>query len=398
MSERIEEKVISERPNIFLRVIYIILFLIITSVIIWRIFYYNSPEEQLAEIEVSIAIPDSENAAIIYNQLIEDYTESYLKPAFLTLTIDDITRQTPWTSEDYPEAAEWLEENEDIFTKLIEASKYEHCLFPIAINSLEDMDNIMSHLSFIRQLAFWLMRSANYDFGEGRTDQAMEKYICCINMGRHFRQQPVAIVFLVGIAMESLGLQRTQSFIMNENTTTEQIKTIETSLLDKKFEFDKYWTFMLHVENLNSKTLPTTTANNFLERLKELWLSRKNDEAAMKRVKEIYLRLLTDRQGTQILVALRQYKNKNGKWPEKLDEVKPFLSSENILIDPQNDSSFVYKLKDGDFVLYSTGLNGIDENGQKKSPADDWPIWPLDTPQIQSQNTKTTRNDPNNVE
>ena len=115
----------------------------------------------------------------------------------------------------------------------------------------------------------------------------------------------------------------------------------------------------------------------------------------MKRVKELYLRLLTDRQGTQILVALRQYKNKNGKWPETLDELKPFLNSDDIIVDPQNKGSFVYKLKDGNFILYSTGLNAIDENGQKKGPADDWPIWPLNNPKTQSQNTETVQNDPN---
>ena len=376
MPEQIDEKVISERPNILLRAIYIILFLIITSVIIWRIFYYKSTKGQLAEIEASFAIPDSENAAIIYNQIIVDYPEAYLKPAFLTLTIDDNTRLAPWTSEDYPEVAKWLEENEDLFTKLLEASKYEDCLFPIAINSSEDMDNIISHLSLFRKLTFWLMRSANYDLGEGRTDQAMEKYICCIKMGRHFCQQPVAVEFLVGISIEAISLQRTRDFIMYENTKPEQIKTIETSLPDTKFQFDKYWTLMRQVEYLNSRTLLKTTTN-FLSRLAQLLLNRNIDEEAIKRVKEIYLRLLTDRKGTQILVALRQYKNKNGKWPETLDELKPLLSSEDILIDPQNDSSFVYKLKDSEFILYSTGLNGIDENGQKKSPADDWQIWPL---------------------
>ena len=55
----------------------------------------------------------------------------------------------------------------------------------------------------------------------------------------------------------------------------------------------------------------------------------------------------------------------------------------------------MYKLKDNGFILYSIGLNKIDENGQKKDPADDRQIWPLQAPQTQSQNINTKNSDPN---
>ena len=174
------------------------------------------------------------------------------------------------------------------------------------------------------------------------------------------------------------------------------MKTTETILPDTKFEFEKYWDEMLYAENLFSRTVAKSqNVSNLLVRLREWWANLARPDPALARVKEIYLRLLVDRQGSQILVALRHYKNKTGKWPEKLEEIKPFLTSEDILVDPQNKGSFVYRLKDDGFILYSTGLNKIDENGQRKSPADDWLIWPLQIPKAETQNTKANQADPN---
>jgi hypothetical protein len=87
-----------------------------------------------------------------------------------------------------------------------------------------------------------------------------------------------------------------------------------------------------------------------------------------------------------LTIALRRYKNKTGHWPDSLDEVKP-LAAEEIFVDPMNGDSFVYKLTDENFRLYSKGKNNIDEDGQYnstwdpnsrqwKEKEDDWPIWP----------------------
>ena len=380
-----------KRPKNILWLIIAVLVVFIFCILAWRFAFYRSPQEQLSAFNAASAVPDSENAAIIYNQLFEDYNESDLNPASLTPVIAEITKSGPWSSRDYPELAKWLEQNQDIIAKLLQASKYERCFFPIT-----NMNLIMSQLAAMRQLVFTLIRAADNDFAEGRTDQALEKYLGCIRIGRHFRQQPLAIEFLVGIAIEALGTQKIRYLIMYEDITAEQMKTTETILPDTKFEFEKYWDEMLYAENLFSRTVAKSqNVSNLLVRLREWWANLARPDPALARVKEIYLRLLVDRQGSQILVALRHYKNKTGKWPEKLEEIKPFLTSEDILVDPQNKGSFVYRLKDDGFILYSTGLNKIDENGQRKSPADDWLIWPLQIPKAETQNTKANQADPN---
>ena len=77
-----------------------------------------------------------------------------------------------------------------------------------------------------------------------------------------------------------------------------------------------------------------------------------------------------------ILITLRRHKEETGSWPETLEQIEPKLP-EQMLTDPQNNGSFVYKRNGNDFVFYSKGPNGIDENGSYKRPADDWPIWPV---------------------
>ncbi len=364
----------AKRPNKHLRLIFAFLFLIIIGFVLLRIFIYKTPQEQLAAIEATLAIPDSENAALLYLQLFEDYNESVFESVLLTPEIEVITRTTAWSSQDYPEIVEHLRGYHGLIEQLSTISKYEKCVFSII--------NPHPILSSMRAAIFTLMRIANNDLAEGRVNQALEKYICCIRTARHFSKQSTSIDFLNGIAMEAIGLNRIRYFIMYDDVTDVQLKTIETILPYPTI--NEYYKAMLHVEELikrmNSKN--ASLAYRITESL-----AYRGKDPALERLSEIYLRFSADRQGTQILVALMLCKNKTGEWPEKLDEIKPYLSSEDILIDPQNKGSFVYKLTGDSFILYSKGPNNIDENGQIKAPADDWLIWPDQTSQTQTQNT-----------
>jgi hypothetical protein len=86
-------------------------------------------------------------------------------------------------------------------------------------------------------------------------------------------------------------------------------------------------------------------------------------EPAYHSIHDIYLRLDADKRCGQIIIALRRYKNKNGRWPESLEEITSAAPPE-IFVDPINNSSFVYKLTEKDFTLYSKGKNNIDEQGR----------------------------------
>ena len=77
----------------------------------------------------------------------------------------------------------------------------------------------------------------------------------------------------------------------------------------------------------------------------------------------------------------------NSNWPKSLDDIKT-LDDAEVFIDPINRDSFVYKLAEKNFTLYSKGKNRIDEEGVYNAPFDPnefkWPeveqddilIWP----------------------
>ncbi|GAG99435.1 unnamed protein product, partial [marine sediment metagenome] len=102
------------------------------------------------------------------------------------------------------------------------------------------------------------------------------------------------------------------------------------------------------------------------------------------RIHDLHLRVTSDKRGSLLLIGLRRYKNKEGYWPETLDDIKSLAPE--IFVDPQNGGAFVYKLTDNTFKLYSKGKNNIDENGEYKDGADDWPIWPKKSHKTQEKN------------
>jgi hypothetical protein len=108
-------------------------------------------------------------------------------------------------------------------------------------------------------------------------------------------------------------------------------------------------------------------------------------EKAYYKFRELYLRIAANRKGSLLLIGLRRYQNKHGRWPESLDDIKP-LAPVEAFIDPINGGPFVYRLTDDNFTLYSRGRNNIDENGEyegawptRPKRADDCLIWPRET-------------------
>ena len=100
------------------------------------------------------------------------------------------------------------------------------------------------------------------------------------------------------------------------------------------------------------------------------------------RIHDIYLRNISFNRATQLVIALRHYKNEHDHWPVSLDDVKN-LASPELFIDPINNDSFVYRLTEDGFTLYSKGKNNIDDGGERKlnlrkelRPPDDFLIWP----------------------
>jgi len=347
--------------------------------LLWKagLLEFQTVDEELAAIEAARAIPDEENAAIIYNQLLENYDESSLSPDFMDDDLDNLTQFEPWLSKDYPELAEWLKDQQDTISTLLEASKKEKCRFPIIL----DVQPRSPHMNLIHAMLQWsilLIRAANNDIAEDRIDAGIQKYRCLIQMANHLYQQPLAIDFLVGRIVDGTPLQGMRNLIVQGNLTEENLRIIEAALPQTKDNWAEISSKIIEFE-----TLYRRKNMGPLDRLQFAW-QRMRIEDTSGRIQEDYLRLLADRRINRILIALRRYKNKNDHWPESLDVIQSSLQAE-IFVDPFNNGPFVYKLTSDSFKLYSKGKNNIDEDGEYRSnwpekaePAepDDWLFWP----------------------
>ncbi|MHC4584089.1 MAG: hypothetical protein ACYS3N_06135 [Planctomycetota bacterium] len=379
-----QQKKKTKTPKRTVKCILLVAIVLVIAVFIYCFFCYvrqsQSAEEKLAAIEAARAIPDSENAATIYNQILEDYSEGQFAFGFLDPNSEYLTRIKPWSRDDYPELADWLEKQQALIEKLLEASKFEKCCFPIN-TELEGYSDNIDRLAPMRQWAFLLVRAGNHDIAQGKTNLGLEKYISVIHIGKHEFQQPVAIDHILGIAIEGVALRAIARFIVEDSPSEPLLSRIEAIRLPTKEQWADESESMLEVERLINQKWNRQVG--LFGRIRGWWMFRSvfKDFKDLKDTRRlIYLRLLADRRGNRILIALRRYKNKHGSWPKSLDGLKPLVPAE-ILIDPINNKSFVYKLTADSFTLYSKGVNRIDEAGkwdkfEENNVADDWLIWP----------------------
>ena len=66
---------------------------------------------------------------------------------------------------------------------------------------------------------------------------------------------------------------------------------------------------------------------------------------------------------TRIVVALERHRRKHGEWPATLEAIDPAILAE-VPNDDFTGEPFIYRLLDGEPLLYSIGTNGVDDGGQ----------------------------------
>ncbi len=94
---------------------------VLTAIIacfLWSEWYGKSVDERLAEIEAARAIPDSENAAVIYYQLATSGGRTGARPGYSDAR-DTFKFIRPWRGKDYPKVAAWLEDQQDVIGDLL---------------------------------------------------------------------------------------------------------------------------------------------------------------------------------------------------------------------------------------------------------------------------------------
>ena len=105
----------------------------------------------------------------------------------------------------------------------------------------------------------------------------------------------------------------------------------------------------------------------------------------LSRYYQLKARSKASRRATQLAYATRLFKERNGRWPESLDELPP-EHGQNMRIDPFSGDYFGYQLTDDGPKIYSASENGIDDGGvhsprwadeiENDAGSDDYVFWP----------------------
>ena len=214
----------------------------------WRPYTFDA---ESAAIEAKYAVPDEENAALNYDEIFKTLDVDSNTPHFYMASTPSSTNE-PWLSKDHPEMAEWLKDRQDTMAKLLEASRRNRCYFSIPSYSW-DMDQHTDRLALMRKCAFLLVSAGNNDIGEGRIDAGIEKYLCMIRMANHLHQQPAALDFLTGSALEYLALTRLNRFAIEDQPTAEQLQLISACIPDVKDNWGSEFQKWLELDRLFTK-------------------------------------------------------------------------------------------------------------------------------------------------
>ena len=214
----------------------------------WRPYTFDA---ESAALEAKYAVPDEENAALVYDEIFKTLDTDSNQPDFYMQSTPS-SRNEPWLSKDHPEMAEWLKDRQDTIAKLLQAAKKDKCHYPISPH-IWDFGRRTERLAPMRKSAFLLSSAGNNDLGEGRIDAGLEKYLCIIRMADHLYQQPAALDFLVGSALESVALTQLNRFVIEGRPTAEQLQLISASIRDVKDEWGSEFQKWLELDKLFTK-------------------------------------------------------------------------------------------------------------------------------------------------
>ncbi len=73
----------------------------------------------------------------------------------------------------------------------------------------------------------------------------------------------------------------------------------------------------------------------------------------------------------RLALSAEKYENAHGKYPESLEEIKPYYPEEKLPVDPFTGKDYIYKKLPDGYKIYSLGLNMKDDGGIGPTPQED---------------------------
>ena len=316
---------------------------------------------RLAAIDAAHAVPEERNAAKEYTQFILDGTWTLFDPYYLPQNAQTPTLAGPWRSTDFPEVAKWIQGNQVAMDTLLKAGRKPQCWFP-----LYDPQGLSgTRWAVARCGTLLLLRAANNDLAEGRTQAGLEKLLCVFQTAGHYRVQMSQWDHLAGVRVGATGLKYLDRLLVMEDLPPEWLARFEAVLPPVADVTDKDLRQLHRIEDLRMRAY-----GGLHDRVKQTYMDMRFGTA--QRVRQETAAHVAESRATRILLALRRHKDRTGAWPVTLAEIEGQVPPE-ALIDPVTGKPFVYRPPGDSLLLYTVGPNGTDEGGES---GDDYRLWP----------------------
>ena len=121
--------------------------------------------------------------------------------------LDDVMKQ-PWSKDDFPEMAKWIEKNEKPLERIVQGMRREHFYTPYIAG---DDDMLVAVLlptaQSCREFSRLLATRAMCRLNAGDVDRAWDDLQACHRLGRHVSNGWTLVELLVGIAIDSIACQ-----------------------------------------------------------------------------------------------------------------------------------------------------------------------------------------------
>ena len=183
-------------------------------------------DEEIADHEAKFTIPDEENAAVIYNQLLQDYDHSQWRISFMRREEFYQTSSEPWLSRDHPKLVQWIGKHEKALMALPEVCRMKTCRFPSNFE-ISPTNKLQTNRYFaLKSWALILLFSGNNDTAKGDLNDAFSKYIYALQIKEHLYQQKRINDLLIGFGIEDLALRPLNRFVIENGLNEKQLQLV----------------------------------------------------------------------------------------------------------------------------------------------------------------------------
>lgn len=358
----------------------------------------------------------TENAADVYLKAVAAFDEDKE-----LLDLSFTPNPSEWSTEQRERLRGYVEQNAEALKLYAQAARIRRCYFAIEEGqSPAVLQGQWLHLQPMRSLAKLTAGRARLRLAHGNIDGAAQDAVTLLSVCRHLQTQPSVIAYLVGLACGGLAydsvlfeIPRVTAKPVDYNAILRAIKPadgaprrptrqLEGELLmlwdcaqrflrdadgDGRYE-------SMSIEGLEEGPLEPQTLDEIVRESREHYASVKEAfvddyqksktrlEAIDRKIAAqkhktllsitapsfdkfalLQRKLATSRNACRVLFLLHAYKAEHGHWPKDLKEALPKGSAEK-LDDPFANKPFGYRLKDGQPLLYSVGVNGVDDRGK----------------------------------